>query len=540
MIAWYWRSAVAPAEKAAMSPADENGLEIAIPGIEPGMNFISVDFDLVMVNRTSERLYAKPVAALLGKKCYREFEKREEPCPHCPGRLALATGQTHETEAIALHDDGTRLYARIRAHPVVGPGNRPAGFIEVVEDISEQKRAESLAYIEADLQAALVSAKNAQKALRETVEAALRIEGLDWGCVFLIDRRTGKQELVLQRGVSPEHLEVLAAVSRGEPDAWKQRGQITQSLPEVVPILYRGSVVATLMAGAAVGSEVLPTTRAGLRGLGSLAGNTIARIWAEQSRGDAVADLEAFIAIAPVATWVIDLKGRVTMWNKAAEGLFGWQSAEVVGRTPPFGPVQVDQGTTTVADKEGRPVAIHVMTMPFRDVVGDSSTTLVIAESLTATASQRGGDEPAGTPARDEAKEGPGHAQAGPDAHGSGVLVLDAGETWGLPLARILSDQGYVVTRCRSSFEAGALLAGSEAEGQSIALAVVGMISGSGLSGLDEKAALRALGLDAQVIVCSDSDVRGYEQHGIAGVIKQPFDEEAVISAVRTVLGRSG
>ena len=66
----------------------------AFPINEPGMNFISADFDLIMVNRTNERIYGKPVASLLGKKCYREFERRLEPCPHCPGRVALATGET--------------------------------------------------------------------------------------------------------------------------------------------------------------------------------------------------------------------------------------------------------------------------------------------------------------------------------------------------------------------------------------------------------------------------------------------------------------
>ena len=73
------------------------------------MNLISVDFDLVMVNRTNERLYGKSMVALLGNKCYREFEKRDEPCPHCPGRLALETGEAQEAETTGLRDDGTRF-----------------------------------------------------------------------------------------------------------------------------------------------------------------------------------------------------------------------------------------------------------------------------------------------------------------------------------------------------------------------------------------------------------------------------------------------
>jgi len=178
---------------------------------EPGMNFISVDFELIMVNRTNERVYGKPAAALLGKKCYREFERREEPCPHCPGRLALSTGESQATEAIGLHADGTRLYARIRAHPVLGPDNRPTGFIEVVEDISEQKRAERVSSIETDLKSALASVKNVPRALREVLEAAQRIEGIGWGCVFLANRGSAAQDLVYQRGVSPADLQVLQA-----------------------------------------------------------------------------------------------------------------------------------------------------------------------------------------------------------------------------------------------------------------------------------------------------------------------------------------
>jgi PAS domain-containing protein len=103
---------------------DEQHFSAPAADSEPGMNLISVDFDIIMVNRTNERLYAKPMVALLGQKCYREFEKRDEPCAHCPGRVALRTGEAHETETTGLRDDGTRFSVRIKAHPVIGPDNR--------------------------------------------------------------------------------------------------------------------------------------------------------------------------------------------------------------------------------------------------------------------------------------------------------------------------------------------------------------------------------------------------------------------------------
>jgi PAS domain S-box-containing protein len=270
---------------------DDPSLEALMSSAEPGMNFISADFDLVMVNRTNERFYGRPVAELLGKKCHREFEHREEPCPHCPGRLAMATGESHETETSGYQPDGTRHFARIRAYPVMGPDNRPTGFIEVVENITGQKRRESLERIESNLQDALVRTKTVQKALRSALDAAMRIEGIDWACVFIVDQATGEHCLSSQRHVSPDSLEPLAAASRGVPASHAEEIPGIPPVLEVVPILYRDSLVATLLAGSSSYPALPATIKTGLHSLGAATGNAISRIWAEQSRGDAVADL---------------------------------------------------------------------------------------------------------------------------------------------------------------------------------------------------------------------------------------------------------
>lgn len=498
--------------------------------IEPGMNFISVDFEIIMVNRTNERVYGKSAASLLGKKCYHEFERRDEPCPHCPGRLALATGESQATEAIGLHGDGTRLYARIRAHPVLGPDNRPTGFIEVVEDVSEQKRAESVSLIETELQAALVPVKNVQRALRETLDSALRIEGVDWGCVFLVNRATGAQELVFQRGVSPAHLQAIQSLTHGGHGLSADDIPGAASVVEVVPILHRGEAVATLVAGGSSYGTMPATLRAGLLSLGVIAGNAISRIWAEQSRGDAVADLEAFISIAPVATWVLDLDGRVTMWNRAAERLFGWQVAEVLHQMPPFGDAHLQPQPTMLLSKEGTPLEVRLVTAPFRDVVGNGSSLLVMAEDLTRAPLSSPNAAPVDAMrARGDAE----HDAAA--ANGSRVLMIDAGESWGEDLAAIMAGLDYEVLRFPSALAAAEALLQARTEG-SFAFAVVGMVYADGTSGLDEKASLRALGFDAPILASSDWQVHGHKHFGIAGIITRPYDPEGVSAALGLAL----
>lgn len=519
--------------------------EIVIPSSEPGMNFISIDFDLVMVNRANERLYGKSITALLGKKCYREFERRDDPCPHCPGRLCLATGETHEIETMGRRDDGTSYYARIRAHPVVGPDNQPAGFIEVVEDITEQKLAESLAHVETDLQVTLVGTKSMQKALREALDAAMRVQGVEWGCVFSIDQQTGGHDLVAQRQVPPDRLGLLAAAGNLEPAGSADSTEEGRPPLEMVPIVHKGDGVAVLVMGTSTEQEIAPAARAALRSLGAITGNAISRIRAEQSRGDAVADLEAFITIAPVATWVIDREDRITVWNKAAENLTGWQTAEVLGHTQPFGPVHLDPGQTSLTCKDGRQVDVRFKIAPFRDIVGNSSATIITAEDLSLqkriqqleerlAMSGTGADTTAASKPLDGMGEGGSLAPR--------VLIIDSDEPWGLELAGILTDLGYAPTRCTSMEEAAAALAGAEAEPLPMVLAVVDLVTPSG-SGLSQTAALRELGFKAPVAVTSDSDVRGYEQHGFAAVLKRPYQAEAVakvLSTLRPMLESSG
>ncbi|MCX7804636.1 MAG: PAS domain S-box protein [Planctomycetota bacterium] len=107
-----------------------------------GITLIDPDYRIVMTNTAQGRLFRKPPDAFVGKSCFREFEKRDSVCGHCPGTRAMATGLPAEVDTQGVRDDGTRFAARIRAFPTVSHDGRVTGFIEVVEDVTERKRAE--------------------------------------------------------------------------------------------------------------------------------------------------------------------------------------------------------------------------------------------------------------------------------------------------------------------------------------------------------------------------------------------------------------
>ncbi|MDZ7753142.1 MAG: PAS domain S-box protein [Gammaproteobacteria bacterium] len=61
-----------------------------------------------------------------------------------------------------------------------------------------------------------------------------------------------------------------------------------------------------------------------------------ARQEAEQARRAAEAFQQAMVACSPLPLMSVDLQGRVLTWNAAAERVFGWPEAEVIGRPNPM------------------------------------------------------------------------------------------------------------------------------------------------------------------------------------------------------------
>jgi PAS domain S-box-containing protein len=94
----------------------------------------------------------------------------------------------------------------------------------------------------------------------------------------------------------------------------------------------------------------------------------------------------------------VDVRGRVTVWNRAAEDLFGWRMKEVLGRVPPFVPDALRQewrlqmrqvlegGRGTVAaetqriSRDGRTVSVLRTSAPLVDADGQ---VIGIVDTLT-------------------------------------------------------------------------------------------------------------------------------------------------------------
>ncbi|MEN6448894.1 MAG: MASE3 domain-containing protein, partial [Thermoguttaceae bacterium] len=113
-----------------------------VENIDLGTSLIDRKHRILTVNRVLARWVGRTPAECIGQECFRLFEKRDAICPHCPGVRAMSTGNAADTETKAVRDDGSAYDVRVQAFPLLGADGGPTGFIEVVEDITNRKRAE--------------------------------------------------------------------------------------------------------------------------------------------------------------------------------------------------------------------------------------------------------------------------------------------------------------------------------------------------------------------------------------------------------------
>jgi two-component system, cell cycle sensor histidine kinase and response regulator CckA len=111
-----------------------------VDNIDLGITLIDTEHRVVTCNKAAARILKRQPDQMAGKQC-REIPGAGELCDNCPGMRAMRTGKP----ATVLRErslEGRGASLKISAFPVLGAAGQVAGFIEVVQDITEQLQAE--------------------------------------------------------------------------------------------------------------------------------------------------------------------------------------------------------------------------------------------------------------------------------------------------------------------------------------------------------------------------------------------------------------
>jgi len=184
----------------------------------------------------------------------------------------------------------------------------------------------------------------------------------------------------VESGKPKRELKIAAAQGRFEDEGWRARKDGTR---------FWANVVITALMGEA----------GGLQGFANITRDITERRRMVEELRDVSQRLRAIIRSSPLGIVVMDAAGAVTMWDGAAERIFGWADHEIVGCTCPFVPEETEGEFNTIFGKtlqgasllhvemalqrrEALLIPVSVSTAPLKNAEGKVSAVMLMVADL--------------------------------------------------------------------------------------------------------------------------------------------------------------
>lgn len=119
---------------------NEKLLKTIFDTIQDGISLLDSEMNVIMVNKAMEKWYSKNVP-LVGKKCYKVYRDRNEPCEDCPTLKAISSGKIEKAIVPGLKDSEVE-WLELFCYPVFDENGKVKMVVEFVRDITAKKKAE--------------------------------------------------------------------------------------------------------------------------------------------------------------------------------------------------------------------------------------------------------------------------------------------------------------------------------------------------------------------------------------------------------------
>jgi PAS domain S-box-containing protein len=274
---------------------------------------------MIDCNNAATRLVGRERSELIGKHqriLHPQEVDKEEFSKTFKLHLMEKEGQSIETHVIKKN--GEIRDVSIKANLFESNGKK---FIQgIFRDITEIKNAEKTMKLQHDLAIALSGVTEMKDALTLVLDAAITIEGMDCGGIYLLDKDSGAFDLACSKVLSAEFTEVSShwdkdtdnakLVMKGKPsyikydkEFIKKHGlsprdiRIREGLQSVavIPILHRGEIVACMNIASHEVMEIPDISKNYLETIASQIGSMIVRLRAEKTIKDALKEKELLL-----------------------------------------------------------------------------------------------------------------------------------------------------------------------------------------------------------------------------------------------------
>jgi two-component system, cell cycle sensor histidine kinase and response regulator CckA len=207
--------------------------------------------------------------------------------------------------------------------------------------------------IQRDIALALGEEEDMKKALNRVFEIVVRIETVDCGGIYFVDRNSGALALFVHRGLSDEFIKAVSffpadsqntrLVMKGTPVYSQHRGLGIPVSGEgkkenlkafaLLPIQNRGNVVAVMNLASHVHGEIPMEIRSLLESITVNIGNAISRLITIRDLHELSSRNDAILAAVPDIIMQVDTNKVYTWANKAGYVFFG---EDVIGKPADF------------------------------------------------------------------------------------------------------------------------------------------------------------------------------------------------------------
>ena len=287
-------------------------IAIGVAVIGPGMEILSLNQQM--------RAWFPNIKPGEKSICYRGFNTppRETPCSYCPTIVTLRDGKIHESVTETPTPSGIVNY-RVVASPIKDTQGKVVAAIEMVEDISERKRAE----------AAVKESEAKYRALFEDARDGIALADAETGTLADCNRalcrmvERDKTEL-LGRNQSILHPPQDLVANLSPTFLQHKTGDPGQPLEDLLLSKSGELIPVEIRAG-----RVRVNDRDYLIGIFR---DITERKRAEESLRESQARIQAITDSAQDAILMMDPEGRISYWNPAAEQVLGYTSEEAMGR----------------------------------------------------------------------------------------------------------------------------------------------------------------------------------------------------------------
>ena len=218
---------------------------------------------------------------------------------------------------------------------------------QLAEEIAMRKKVEDSLLLQRELGNTLCKTENLIDALDRILKAAVHLEGVDTGGIFLVDDKTGQLDLSTSQGMSSQFLKSILGQEKSlevtEP-LYVSKSDIDDSLKKlsdyedltavaIVPVLFEGRTVAILSLGSHSHDEIPTTDRHTLEAISIQVGAYMARVKAQQSIIQSQTEMMGMFDSFQDLFFVIDKAGLVLHANNTASTRLGRDDRTMNGKS---------------------------------------------------------------------------------------------------------------------------------------------------------------------------------------------------------------